>query len=46
MQTNPQTNDNLSFDDFKKEVLNDYKLPLPVGSVVCLGRREVLNGKG
>jgi len=45
MQTNPQTNSELSFEDFKKEVLNDYKIAVTSRECSVLGRREVLTGK-
>tara|TARA_R100000935_G_scaffold58415_1_gene95323 strand:+ start:27490 stop:29904 length:2415 start_codon:yes stop_codon:yes gene_type:complete len=45
MQTNPQTNSDLSFDDFKAEVLNDYKIAVTSRECSLLGRREVLTGK-
>ncbi len=45
MQTNPQTNNKLSFDDFKAEVLNDYKIAVTSRECSLLGRREVLTGK-
>ena len=45
MQTNPQTNNALSFDDFKAEVLNDYKIAVTSRECSLLGRREVLTGK-
>jgi len=45
MQTNPQSNDDLSFDDFKTEVLNDYKIAITSRECSLLGRREVLTGK-
>lgn len=45
MQTNPQTNSELSFDDFKAEVLNDYKIAVTSRECSLLGRREVLTGK-
>ncbi|WP_432411048.1 alpha-ketoacid dehydrogenase subunit alpha/beta [Rasiella sp. SM2506] len=45
MQTNPQTNSELSFDDFKTEVLNDYKIAVTSRECSLLGRREVLTGK-
>ncbi len=35
----------LSFEDFKAEVLNDYKLALTSRECSLLGRREVLTGK-
>jgi len=45
MQTDPQTNQALSFDDFKTEVLNDYKVAVMSRECSLLGRREVLTGK-
>lgn len=45
MQTNPETNSKLSFDDFKAEVLNDYKIAVTSRECSLLGRREVLTGK-
>ncbi len=36
---------NLSFDDFKAEVLNDYKMAVQSRECSLLGRREVLTGK-
>lgn len=45
MQTNPQTNSELSFEDFKAEVLNDYKIAVTSRECSVLGRREVLTGK-
>lgn len=39
-------NDNmLSYDDFRSEVLNDYRLTILSREVSLLGRREVLTGK-
>jgi len=38
-------NTSLSFNDFKKEVLNDYKTALISRECSLLGRREVLTGK-
>ncbi len=35
----------ISFEDFKKEVLNDYKVALTSRECSLLGRREVLTGK-
>ncbi len=40
------TPNNISFDDFKNEVLNDYKLAVLSRECSILGRREVLMGKG
>jgi pyruvate/2-oxoglutarate/acetoin dehydrogenase E1 component/TPP-dependent pyruvate/acetoin dehydrogenase alpha subunit len=38
-------NSTLSFEDFKKEVLNDYKIATISRECSLLGRREVLTGK-
>jgi pyruvate/2-oxoglutarate/acetoin dehydrogenase E1 component/TPP-dependent pyruvate/acetoin dehydrogenase alpha subunit len=45
MQTDPKTNKDMSFDDFKTEVLNDYKIAVTSRECSLLGRREVLTGK-
>lgn len=45
MQTNPDLKKDLSFEDFKIEVLNDYKLAVTSRECSLLGRREVLTGK-
>jgi pyruvate/2-oxoglutarate/acetoin dehydrogenase E1 component/TPP-dependent pyruvate/acetoin dehydrogenase alpha subunit len=45
MQTNPETKQDLSFDDFKAAVLNDYKIAVTSRECSLLGRREVLTGK-
>ncbi|MGB3345555.1 MAG: thiamine pyrophosphate-dependent enzyme [Aequorivita sp.] len=45
MHTDPKTTDEISFDDFKEEVLNDYKLAVTSRECSLLGRREVLTGK-
>jgi pyruvate/2-oxoglutarate/acetoin dehydrogenase E1 component/TPP-dependent pyruvate/acetoin dehydrogenase alpha subunit len=45
MQTNPDVKKDLSFDDFKAEVLNDYKIAVTSRECSLLGRREVLTGK-
>ncbi|MFT5985171.1 MAG: TPP-dependent pyruvate/acetoin dehydrogenase alpha subunit, partial [Planctomycetota bacterium] len=45
MQKDPKTNATLSFEDFKTEVLNDYKLAVTSRECSLLGRREVLTGK-
>ncbi|TDI76636.1 MAG: thiamine pyrophosphate-dependent dehydrogenase E1 component subunit alpha, partial [Bacteroidetes bacterium] len=45
MQTNPQANSKLSFEDFKTEVLNDYKIAVSSRECSLLGRTEVLTGK-
>src|SRR6202008_4998714 len=36
----------LSYEDFRNEVLNDYRIALESREVSLLGRREVLTGKG
>ena len=43
--TQVETNAVLSFEDFKKEVLNDYKIAIISRECSLLGRREVLTGK-
>ncbi|PNQ72615.1 transketolase [Hanstruepera neustonica] len=45
MQTNSTVKKDLSFEDFKAEVLNDYKLAVTSRECSLLGRREVLTGK-
>ncbi|MAB37594.1 MAG: transketolase [Aequorivita sp.] len=45
MQTDPKTNGEISFDDFKETVLNDYKIAVTSRECSLLGRREVLTGK-
>lgn len=47
MQTDPETNINseISFNDFKESVLNDYKIAVTSRECSLLGRREVLTGK-
>ena len=45
MQTDPKTNTEISFDDFKETVLNDYKIAVTSRECSLLGRREVLTGK-
>ncbi|MEH6763235.1 MAG: thiamine pyrophosphate-dependent enzyme [Aequorivita antarctica] len=45
MQTNPKTNGDISFDDFKETVINDYKIAVTSRECSLLGRREVLTGK-
>ncbi|HLA56488.1 MAG TPA: thiamine pyrophosphate-dependent enzyme [Flavobacterium sp.] len=43
--TQVETNKELSFEDFKTEVLNDYKIAITSRECSLLGRREVLTGK-
>ena len=45
MQTSPEINNKLTFEDFKKEVLSDYKTAVTSRECSYLGRREVLTGK-
>lgn len=45
MQPIPNLKNNMSFDDFKTEVLNDYKIAVTSRECSLLGRREVLTGK-
>lgn len=45
MQTIPDVTNDLSFEDFKTEVLNDYKIAVVSRECSLLGRREVLTGK-
>ncbi|MBJ6369455.1 alpha-ketoacid dehydrogenase subunit alpha/beta [Snuella sedimenti] len=45
MQIIPDLKNNISFDDFKAEVLNDYKIAVRSRECSLLGRREVLTGK-
>lgn len=41
----PKNSQNISFEDFKTEVLNDYKIAKISRECSLLGRREVLTGK-
>ena len=43
--TKTQSQKEISFDDFKTEVLNDYKIAITSRECSLLGRREVLTGK-
>ncbi|MEZ4837746.1 thiamine pyrophosphate-dependent enzyme [Flavobacterium sp.] len=43
--TTPETKEALTFEDFKTEVLNDYKIAMTSRECSLLGRREVLTGK-
>jgi len=45
MKTNPDTTTEITFEDFKAEVINDYKLAVTSRECSLLGRREVLTGK-
>ena len=45
MQTLTNLKNNISFDDFKAEVISDYKIAMISRECSLLGRREVLTGK-
>ena len=45
MKTNSDTKTEITFEDFKSEILNDYKLAVTSRECSLLGRREVLTGK-
>jgi pyruvate/2-oxoglutarate/acetoin dehydrogenase E1 component/TPP-dependent pyruvate/acetoin dehydrogenase alpha subunit len=45
MQSEIQTKDSISFEDFKAEVLADYEIAFTSRECSLLGRREVLTGK-
>ncbi|GGW61150.1 pyruvate/2-oxoglutarate/acetoin dehydrogenase E1 component [Winogradskyella epiphytica] len=45
MKTNPNTKTEITFEDFKAEVLKDYELTVTSRECSLLGRREVLTGK-
>ncbi len=45
MQTKNTSKEELSFNDFKTEIINDYKLAVTSRECSLLGRREVLTGK-
>jgi pyruvate/2-oxoglutarate/acetoin dehydrogenase E1 component/TPP-dependent pyruvate/acetoin dehydrogenase alpha subunit len=45
MKINPNITTEITFEDFKAEVLNDYKLAVTSRECSLLGRREVLTGK-
>ncbi|WP_298238007.1 alpha-ketoacid dehydrogenase subunit alpha/beta [uncultured Algibacter sp.] len=45
MQIIPDLKNNISFEDFKAEVLNDYAIAVRSRECSLLGRREVLTGK-
>ena len=41
-----KTNSTLSFEDYKKLILEDYQVIFTSRQTSILGRREVLSGKG
>ncbi|WP_026755459.1 thiamine pyrophosphate-dependent enzyme [Sediminibacter sp. Hel_I_10] len=45
MQTEPKTTEDITFEDFKSEILNDYRIAITSRECSLLGRREVLTGK-
>ncbi len=45
MDLSPQTSNDISFDDFKKQILDDYKLAVLSRTTSLMGRKEVLTGK-
>jgi pyruvate/2-oxoglutarate/acetoin dehydrogenase E1 component/TPP-dependent pyruvate/acetoin dehydrogenase alpha subunit len=45
MKTNSKTKTEITFEDFKAAVLNDYKIAVTSRECSILGRREVLTGK-
>ena len=45
MESNIDLNKEISFETFKKQVLDDYKMIVTSREASLLGRREVLNGK-
>ena len=45
MKPNPSTSNDISFDDFKSQILQDYEVALTSRECSLLGRREVLSGK-
>ena len=45
LATSETTNEMLSYEDFRNEVLNDYRLIMESREVSLIGRKEVLTGK-
>ena len=45
MQIDPDITSNISFNDFKQEIINDYIIAVTSRECSLLGRREVLTGK-
>jgi len=45
MQTEPNTTNAMTFEDFRSEIMNDYKIAVTSRECSLLGRREVLTGK-
>ena len=40
-----QTSDDISFEDFREQILRDYEIAITSRECSLLGRREVLTGK-
>ncbi|MEO0506761.1 MAG: thiamine pyrophosphate-dependent enzyme [Bacteroidota bacterium] len=45
MKTNPSTSTDLSFSDFRQQIMKDYEVAVMSRECSILGRREVLTGK-
>lgn len=45
MKPNPSTSNDISFDDFKSQILQDYETAVMSRECSLMGRREVLSGK-
>ena len=45
MDPQPKLSDDISFDDFRSQILSDYKVAVTSRECSLLGRREVLTGK-
>lgn len=45
MNVDPKTSDDISFSDFRNQILDDYKIAVTSRECSVLGRREVLTGK-
>ncbi len=45
MDISPKTSNDISFDDFKIQILNDYKIAVLSRTCSLMGRKEVLTGK-
>ena len=45
MKPKPSTSNDISFDDFKSQILQDYETAVMSRECSLLGRREVLSGK-
>ncbi len=45
MKPKPSTSNDISFDDFKSQILQDYEIAVTSRECSLLGRREVLSGK-